>query len=210
MELNAGQEMNESLVKQLTGGERIRARRMREDFWEFDATHKLFLAGNHKPRIKGTDEGIWRRIKTIPFTVQFHNPDRDLPVKLRAELSGILAWAVRGCLEWQEKGLVYPHEIEQATQDYRDEMDDYSDFFKFHCVTGHTFKVSATKLLNSFNDWAARNSLSTLTDKQFREEMSRRGFPKRKSSIVYYHGLALREEAINAPHSLNLITASVG
>ena len=98
--------MNESLIKELTGGDRIRARRMKEDFWEFHPTHTLILATNHKPVIRGTDHGIWRRMRLIPFTVSVSdsNADRAMPQKLKNELPGILAWCVRGCLDWQRDG----------------------------------------------------------------------------------------------------------
>jgi P4 family phage/plasmid primase-like protien len=102
VEVEDGRRLAESLVKQLTGGDRIKARRMREDFWEFAPTHKVFLAANHKPVVRGTDHAIWRRIKLVPFDVVIPKGEQDsrLPKKLRAELPGILAWAVHGCLEW--------------------------------------------------------------------------------------------------------------
>ena len=107
IETEQGRKLNEVLVKELTGGDPIRARRMREDFWEFRPTHKVFLATNHKPVITGTDHAIWERIRLIPFTVTIPKEQRDttLPDKLLAELPGILAWAVQGCLTWQQEGL---------------------------------------------------------------------------------------------------------
>ena len=94
-----GRKLAESLVKELTGSDRVRARRMRQDFFEFEPTHKIVLVTNHKPAIRGNDHAIWRRIRLVPFNVV--NPeeeqDKDLTNKLRGELSGILTWAVRGC-----------------------------------------------------------------------------------------------------------------
>ena len=103
IETDEGQRFNESLLKELSGGDKVRARRMREDFWEFDPTHKIVLAANHKPFVRGTDHGIWRRLRLVPFTVTIPDDEQDkqLPVKLVAEYAGILAWAVQGCLEWQ-------------------------------------------------------------------------------------------------------------
>ena len=100
LETEQGRKLNEVLVKELTGGDPIRARRMREDFWEFWPTHKVFLATNHKPVITGTDHAIWERIRLIPFTVTIPRDRQDtmLADKLKAELAGILAWAVQGCL----------------------------------------------------------------------------------------------------------------
>jgi hypothetical protein len=104
VETEAGARLNEALVNELTGGDRIRARRMREDFWEFDPTHKFLMATNHKPKIRGNDYGIWRRLKLVPFVVTFppDQQDKELGAKLRTEDEGILAWLVRGC-HWSVK-----------------------------------------------------------------------------------------------------------
>lgn len=124
---------DEALVKDLTGSDAVSARRMREDFWRFSPTHKLFLAGNHKPRVRGDDHGIWRRIALVPWTVRVENPDRDLWGKLRAELPGILAWAVRGCLAWRAAGLQTPSVIAEATAAYREEQDIPGAFLREQC-----------------------------------------------------------------------------
>ena len=132
METEEGRRLSESLCKELTGGDRIRARRMRENFWEFDPTHKLWLSTNHKPVVKGTDHGIWRRLKVIPFTATIpeERQDKTLPQKLRAELPGILNWALSGCLEWQETGLGEPPIVQEATAGYRNEMDVVGQFLE--------------------------------------------------------------------------------
>jgi putative DNA primase/helicase len=195
IEVDQGRHMAESLVKQLTGGERIRARRMREDFWEFGPTHKLFLAGNHKPKIRGTDNGIWRRIHLIPFTVAIEekDQDKDLPEKLRAELPGILAWAVRGCLEWQKQGLNPPKEVREATDRYRDEMDDLAAFLEENGVLGQGKKAQSTRLWKRYRDWSGgRGSLQN--QKELKKALTDRGFtPKRSgpNGEVEFHGLAL-------------------
>src|SRR5919107_5291637 len=125
IEVEDGRRLAESLVKQLTGGDKVRARRMRQDFWQFEPTHKVFMAVNHKPEVRGTDTAIWRRIRLIPFTetIPPGEQDKKLPEKLRAELFGILAWCVEGCLEWQREGLQAPEEVRRATGQYRSEMD---------------------------------------------------------------------------------------
>ncbi len=96
IETESGRRLNETLVKELTGGDKIRARRMREDFWEFSPTHSIVLATNHKPTVRGTDHGIWRRLRLLPFTVSIPDgqADKSMPEKLRAEAPGILAWLV--------------------------------------------------------------------------------------------------------------------
>jgi putative DNA primase/helicase len=110
-------------MKQLTGGDTLKARRLYQDFFEITPTWKLFLAANHKPTIRGGDYAAWRRIKLVPFTVTIpdEEKDRNLPAKLRAEWPGILAWAVRGCLDWQKYGLGEPEAVRAATDAYRAE-----------------------------------------------------------------------------------------
>src|SRR5690606_13257700 len=110
VETDEGRRLDEATVKELVGGDRVRARRMRENFFESQPTHKIILATNHKPKVHGTDFAIWRRLQLVPFGVKFEGErkDKTLPAKLLAELPGILAWCVRGCLEWQERGLGPP------------------------------------------------------------------------------------------------------
>jgi P4 family phage/plasmid primase-like protien len=114
----AGHRFAEAMVKELTGGDRVRARRMREDFWEFAPTHHLWIAGNQKPAVRGADEGIWRRIKLIPFDVVIPKEERDVKLKekLAAELPGILNWAIAGCLDWQRNGMQEPKIVSGATE----------------------------------------------------------------------------------------------
>src|SRR5207237_1181559 len=135
-ETEEGRRLAEALVKDLTGGDRIRARRMREDFWEFAPTHKIILCTNHKPKIRGTDHAIRRRVRLVPFTAAIadHQEDKRLPEKLRAELPGILGWCVRGCLEWQRQGLGMPDVVKAATEGYRSEQDLLDAFIIECCV----------------------------------------------------------------------------
>lgn len=123
IETDKGTKLAEAQVKQLVGGDKITARRMREDFWEFEPTHKLWMACNHLPKINGTDLAIWRRIRVIPFDVVIPEADIDLELKskLQAEAAGILAWLVDGCIAWQGEGLETPAVVAGATQDYRTE-----------------------------------------------------------------------------------------
>jgi putative DNA primase/helicase len=154
VETEEGRRMAEALTKELTGGDRIRARRMREDFWEFVPTHHIWLAGNHKPIIFGTDHGIWRRIKLIPFEVVIPDAEQDkkLPAKLAGELSGILNWAIAGCLEWQQGGMKEPNIVQARTCEYSGEMDDVGKFIDEHCETGPGFMAAATELYRAFQE----------------------------------------------------------
>jgi putative DNA primase/helicase len=172
-ELAKGKHLNESLVKDLTGGDPITARYLRQEFFEYLPAFKLWMYGNHKPIVRGTDDGIWRRIKLIPFSVTIPEPERD-PVlldKLRAELPGILAWAVRGCMEWQQEGLRSPASVEAATAAYRKEQDVISAFLAECCLTGPGFHVTAGVLHTAYKNWGGE-----LNQQDFREAMVERGY----------------------------------
>jgi putative DNA primase/helicase len=158
VEVEEGMRLAESLVKQMTGGDRIKARYMRQDFFEFDPTHKIWLAANHKPVVRGTDHAIWRRIKLVPFEVTIPEPERDpnLPEKLRAELPGILAWAVRGCLDWQREGLDEPEEIRAATEEYREDMDPLQEFFEEWCLFREDYWTASADIRGAYQDWAQK------------------------------------------------------
>ena len=140
-ETETGQRMAESLVKDLTGGDTISARFLHREFFTFRPEFKLWIRGNHKPSIRGTDDGIWRRIHLIPFEVQIPEAERDpnLPEKLHAELPGILRWAVEGAIAWQRDGLRVPEKVKAATSEYRTEMDRLADFIDEKCTTGASF-----------------------------------------------------------------------
>jgi len=150
-ESRRGQRLSEELVKDLTGGEAITARKMKQDFFEFDPTHKLLLCTNHRPRIPESDDGIWRRVFLIPFKMKFWNPakgesgpehlcrDNGLADKLRKEYPGILAWLVRGCLEWQQSGLGAPPAVQEETAAYRSEEDRVAQFLTDRCEVSNAY-----------------------------------------------------------------------
>lgn len=176
-EVEEGQHLDEAKLKDLTGGDPISARRMNEDFWSFDPTHKLVLNGNYKPRVSGTDEGIWRRIRLVPWTVQIRAEERDhhLPDKLRAELPGILAWSVAGCLEWQGHGLGEPVAVTKATEDYRAESDPLGEFFALRCVFDDSAKVARKMLRATYEEHCEENGAKPLDAKAFATRLRERG-----------------------------------
>ncbi len=137
-ETGEGNRLSESTVKQLTSREKIRARRMREDSWEFSPTHSIVLATNHRPEVRGTDYGIWRRLRLVPFGVVIPEPERDneLAEKLQSEWPAILRWAVAGCLAWQRGGLAEPEQVKVATAEYRAEQDVLGEFIDRAMRTG--------------------------------------------------------------------------
>jgi putative DNA primase/helicase len=193
-ETGEGCRLNETLVKELTGSERIRARRMRQDFWEFTPTHKVMLCTNHKPSIRGTDHAIWRRIRLIPFTVVIpdEEQDRNLDSKLRAELPGILAWCVRGCLAWNRGGLRPPAEVTEATSEYRSEEDILRAFLDEHCILGRQFKARAADLYGRYKGWAESSGENPLSQTRFGKALAERGLEKQRSNGIHYQGIGLR------------------
>jgi putative DNA primase/helicase len=205
-ETDDGSRLDEALVKDLTGGDSIRGRRMREDSWQYNPTHKLILATNHKPIIRGTDHAIWRRLALVPFTVTFWNreagekgdagleQDKSLPGQLKTEAAGILAWMVRGCLEWQRDGLQIPDEVKGATTEYRASQDVVAAFLKQRCTEGTTLRVKASELYKQYCDWTEGGGEDPVSQRRFGEAMTERGFGREHSGGTWYMGLTTRND----------------
>jgi putative DNA primase/helicase len=183
-EIERDKAVAEALVKQLTGGDRIKARFMRQDFFEFAPTHKIFLTANHKPVVRGGDHAIWRRIHLVPFTVTIPDAeqDRELPRKLIAEKAGILSWAVRGCLDWQRRGLGAPAEVLAATREYREEMDRLRDFFDERCILEPGASSAAQNLYSDYLVWCDQTREQVMTKSAFGRALAERGFVAAKTS----------------------------
>ncbi|AEG14986.1 phage/plasmid primase, P4 family [Desulfofundulus kuznetsovii DSM 6115] len=203
IESDEGRRLAESLIKQLTGGDKIKARRMREDFWEFSPSHKLWLATNHKPRVRGTDVAIWSRLKLIPFAVTFpeDKQDKQLAKKLLAELPGILRWAVEGCLTWQRDGLGVPEEVKAATESYRQEQDVLAAFLNECCIINPLAKVAARNLYKAYVDWCGENGEHPLAQRNFGMRLAERGFVSKKGTAgrYFWEGIGLRESGVSGP-----------
>ena len=199
-ETQDGQRLDEGLVKMLTGGERIRARRMREDFWEFKPSHTPFLATNYKPVVRGTDYGIWRRLLLIPFGATFVDPseaadhpdaplkDRELPEKLKAESCGILRWIVQGCLRWQREGLNSPDRVRAATGEYRDESDTFKRWFADCCEIEHGAEWRASFAYVKYKTWCEESGEHYLSRNKFAERIDDAGFDRKRTrdGVIYY------------------------
>lgn len=183
-ETNEGQRWDEGRLKDLTGETILKARFMRQDFFEFRATHKLVLYSNHRPIVRGSDHGFWRRMRLVPFieTIADQERDPDLPIKLQAEASGILAWLVRGCLEWQREGLGLPAEVERATQDYRTEMDSIGQFLDESCTFGDREVTSAKELYAAYQHWCEDAGEHPLSQKRLGMELSKRNLRSDRDS----------------------------
>jgi len=205
-ETSEGRRMNETLIKELTGGERVRARRMREDFWEFAPTHKLILCTNHKPRVRGTDHAIWRRIKLVPFNVRFWDErggetgpdelrqDKTLPAKLAAEASGILAWCVRGCLAWRREGLGTPPVVSSATKSYRTDEDVIGRFIASACIVSDAARVKFGDFFDALERWCNDGGDNRPSRKSTGQYLESHGFEKRQSTGTWYIGVGLKAE----------------
>ncbi len=183
-EADEGKRLAEALVKQLTGGDKMKARRMHQDFWEYQPTHKIWLAANHKPHIRGTDHAIWSRIRLIPFTITFHSADSDdtpkqdlaMSGKLRAELPGILRWAVDGCLLWQHEGLDPPEEVKIATKEYRHESDLAARFLEECCQEQPGETVTAKALWEAYEKWCEDHGERKTNRTDLGRRLAERGF----------------------------------
>ncbi|MGE0607124.1 MAG: phage/plasmid primase, P4 family [Pirellulales bacterium] len=197
IETDDGKRLAEALVKDLTGGDRIRARRMREDHWEFAPTHKLILATNHRPTIRGTDHAIWRRIRLVPFNVVIPDDQQDktLPDRLRGELPGILAWCVQGCLAWQRDGLGLPDDVREATAEYRQHQDVLGAFLNECCLLGDGLRCKASTLYAAYIDWCKATGERPAKQREFGSTMTERGFDRFANNGTWYRGLTVRESA---------------
>lgn len=198
-ETNQGQRFDEAKLKNLTGGDRLQARFMRENLFEFDPTHKLVLRGNHKPTVNGTDEGIWSRLRLIPFDLRLepHELDRRLAETLHGELPGILAWMVEGCLQWQREGLHTPSVITDAVSEYRSESDVIGRFIEECCDVNVNRRVKAGTLYQRYKEFCEIGGERWLSSKDFPTELEHRGYKRTKSNgQKFVEGLGLATTAM--------------
>ncbi len=181
-EPNEGVRLNEGLIKQLTGGDKVTASRKYENEFEFYPEFKLWMSMNHKPVIRGTDIGIWSRIRLIPFTVRFTDDkiDVNLKHKLKQELPGILKWTVDGCLRWQREGLKTPSAIAAATNEYKSEMDVITAFLETCCEVG-AGEETDRNMYQAYIKWAKDSNEYEMSSRKFNTEMLKR-FSRRPSS----------------------------
>lgn len=195
IETGEGESLDEGLVKHLTGGDTVTARYLYGEFFEFAPTHKLWLSTNHKPSVLGTDEGIWRRIMLVPFTAYIPPAERDkrLLDKLRAELPGVLAWIVRGAVEWQRVGLRPPAKVTEATAAYRAAQDDLGAWIEQRCIREDGAEEAFKALYDSYTAWAAAGRLEAANSREFGQSLTERGFNgfKKLGRWAYRSGIRL-------------------
>jgi len=196
-ETDAGRHLAEGTVKRLTGGDRLKARRMREDFWSFDPSHTFVMLTNHKPIVAGTDEGIWRRLRLVPWDVVIPDQERDeqLGARLASELDAVLAWLVGGYRDWQANGLDEPEQVTTATAAYRQDSDALRRFIDQRCLTGPHFHVGSTELFTAWSKWCADEGEDPGTQTAFATALQNCGFDKRKShGTMRWTGIGMAAE----------------
>lgn len=199
-ETNDGTRLNEARIKALSGGDPITARFLHNEFFTFDPHLKLWLFVNHKPKVVDDSYGFWRRVRLIPFTRQFtgENEDRRLNYKLQNEVSGILAWLVRGCLEWQKRGLEpVPDVVKVATEEYRTESDVLSGFIDEKCIEHPEATIKASELYKEYKEWAETQGMfgrEVLTSTTFGRRMGDRYHKERTMAGVFYFGIGKKGE----------------
>lgn len=195
-ETEEGRAWAESRIKQVTGGDKISARFMRQDFFEFVPQFKLLIVGNHAPVLANVDEAARRRFNIIPFTQKPATPDRELEDKLKAEAGQILSWAIAGCCDWQANGLVRPQIVTAATADYFEDQDLFGQWLDERCDRAPGKWELPTPL---FNDWAgyARGAGDEPgTQRAMSSKLKRAGFQPRKlpGGIRTYQGISLKQK----------------
>jgi putative DNA primase/helicase len=190
IETGAGRRFDEALIKQLTGGDKIRARQLYAHPFTFQPTHKLWLATNHRPEVHGTDEAIWRRLLLIPFEVTIPPEKQEdqtrVVERLAGEAAGILAWAVQGCLEWHllggggYQGLDVPDRVKAAIAEYRADMDTVAAFLEECCVVHPDAKTKSSDLYNRYGYWAAANGADAVSQRAFSLSLRGKGYERAK------------------------------
>ncbi len=191
--------MSESLIKQITGGDKITARFLYGEFFEFTPTFKIFMATNHKPKISGGDNGIWRRIKLIPFTVSIpeEKRDRHLTEKLMAENSGILNWLLEGYRLWEKEGLKEPDAVQDANEEYRFDMDSVENFIA-ECLefdASQKDRLLNGDLYNTYIKWCEKNNETVLSHRKLTSKMREKSFEQLASNgNRWWIGLSVKKE----------------
>lgn len=195
-ESDEGRRLATSTVKRLTGGDSIRARRMRADFEEFVPSHTVLMVTNHKPRVPGDDPALWRRLLVVPFDVVVPEPDPRLPERLALELPAVLAWMVGGFTKYQTAGLVHPTAVQEATDAYRSDSDTIGRFLADRTESGHESRyVRASELFASFQAWCSENGERSGRQNEFSQDLERRGIEKVRRNVgQFYTGISLTSD----------------
>jgi len=198
-ETEDGTHWAESKIKAFTGGDKIAARFMRADYFEFRPEAKLVIAGNHKPGLRSVDEAIRRRLYLLPLGVTIPEAERDpqLIEKLRSQLPGILSWAVQGCLDWQRIGLSPPQLVRDATASYLATEDAIARWLEESCSVKGKHWVSSSDLFADWRKWCDLNGESCRTQRWFVQQLEAHGInPQRTNRARGFEGLELRNRHV--------------
>lgn len=193
-ETDNGRRLAEGTVKRLTGGDRVKARRMREDFWHFDPSHTFVMLTNHKPLVAGTDGGIWRRLRLVPFPVVIPAAEQDeqLGDRLALEVGAVLAWLVAGYREWTARGLAEPETVVKATADYRAESDALNRFLDHRAIVNPNATIRSSDLFAAWCKWCATEGEDHGTQKAFTTALQNKGYDTRRTNVgAVWQGLGL-------------------
>jgi P4 family phage/plasmid primase-like protien len=190
-----GHKLDEALIKRLTGGDPITCRKLHHEFFTFYPNFKIWMHSNYKPVIRGTDWGIWRRLKCIPFEVTIPDDKRDeqLAPKLKTEASGILNWMLKGMADYLKFGMMYPDKVNEATTKYRESQDVVGRFLGDKCVIAEYAESKQTEMYTAFTMWAEANREHVMKESQFSDAMRKRfGKPRHKADGNYWQGVGLK------------------
>lgn len=196
-ETEQGRRWNESKIKEITGGDRVSARFMRQDFFTYLPQFKLVIAGNHKPALRNIDEAMRRRLHLIPFALTVPPEKRDprLQERLLTERDGILAWVVEGCLIWQREGLKPPKVVVEATNEYFEAEDILGRWLEECCVQHPNAKALTMDLFNSWKDWSEASGEFVGTQRRFADLLLTKGLQKWRNAVGSrgYQGIGVKD-----------------
>jgi putative DNA primase/helicase len=209
-EIEDGSLLAESLVKQMTGGEPMTGRFLYQEYVEFTPKFKLFIAGNHKPTIRGRDNGIWRRIRLIPFTVTIppEQRDKNLQAKLRAELPGILNWAIAGCRACQKSGLEQPQVVTDAVNNYRLEMDLLGAWIEEKCVVDPKQEWKSRDAYSCYSAWAVGGGYKPMSESVFSRELADKFKREKRRDANHFVGIGRKVRDDIAPEILQKLSVT--
>ncbi|MEX6042251.1 phage/plasmid primase, P4 family [Staphylococcus haemolyticus] len=195
-EPNEGFRFDEGLIKQITGGDKVTARFLYAEEFEYTPKFKIWVSTNHKPIIRGTDDGIWRRLVLIPFDVQIpeEKVDKDLKYKLLREAPAILNWMAEGAYMWMREGLELPEKLKDAGQTYRTEMDVVEQFIQEKCKRVEDVRETGKALYEEYKKWADENNEYKMDKNKFGKKLKEKFRSKKMNNGVNYLGVELTEK----------------
>lgn len=196
-ESDKGRRLADATMKRLTGGDLIKARRMRQDFVEFEPSHTAVLVTNHLPKVAGDDPAIWRRIRVVPFEVVFTGAEQDksLDDRLRLDADAVLAWGIAGYRDYLERGLAEPQAVLAATEAYQLDSDALSRFIAERCLIGPHFQCASGQLFEAWTSWCLDDGSEPGSKKAFGASLDRKGYlDGRTMAGRFRKGIALLAE----------------